>query len=180
MSIEVSPTQSGTPFNLKFCFEPRSRLFGLIIGINKYQSDGIPDLQGCKLDAQSIVDLLSQKLHIRSSHFLCLADERATRRAIIDGFEHHLIENENIEHGDVMIIYYAGHGSRPTAPKGWVADDNKVETICPHDERTLDCNGEEIFGIPDRTICGLLRKLCKFKGDKIVRMTCYFTSSLLD
>jgi hypothetical protein len=179
MSRKISATQCGTSFNLTFRFEPRSRLFGLIIGINKYQSDGILNLQGCKTDGQSIIDLLSQKFHIRSSHFLCLADEKATRSAIIDGFQRHLIENKNIEHGDIMIIYYAGHGSRATAPNGWVADENKVETICPHDERTLDCNGEEIFGIPDRTISGLLRKLCKFKGDKVVRMTCHplFVSS---
>ena len=116
MSREVSATQSGTPFNLKFRFEPRSRLFGLIIGINEYQSGEIPNLKGCKMDAQSMVDLLSQKFHIRSSHFRCLADKNATRSAIIDGFQHHLIENNNIEHGDVMIIYYAGHRSRPTAP----------------------------------------------------------------
>ena len=125
------------------------------------------------MDAQSVVDLLSQKFHIRSSHFRCLADKNATRDAIIDGFQDHLIENNNIEHGDIIIIYYAGHGSRTTAPNGWDADDNKVETICPHDERTRDCNGDEIFGIPDRTISGLLRKLYKFKGDKIVRMTCH-------
>jgi Caspase domain len=172
MSREVSATQSGTPFNLKFRFEPRSRLFGLIVGIDKYQSGGIRNLQGCKADAQSMVDLLSRKFHIRSSHFRCLADERATRSAIIDGFEHHLIENNNIERGDAILIFYAGHGSRATAPSRWAADERKVETICPHDERTRDCNGKEIFGIPDRTIGGLLRKLCSFKGSNIVRMTC--------
>jgi hypothetical protein len=178
MSRELST--AATPFKLKFHFERRSRLFGLIIGINKYQSHRIPNLQGCKTDAQSIVDLLSQKFHIRSSHFLCLADEKATRSAILGGFQHHLIENDNIEHGDVIIIYYAGHGSRAAAPNGWLADDNMAETICPYDERTRDHSGEEIFGIPDRTICGLLRKLCKFKGENIVRYDLSPSSSLLD
>jgi len=172
MSRKVSATQSGTPFDLKFCFEPRSRLFGLIVGIDQYKSDDIRDLRGCKADAQSMVDLLSRKFHIRSSHFLCLANERATRSVIIDGFQHHLIENSNIERGDAILIFYAGHGSRAAAPKGWVADDSKVETICPYGEWTLDCYKKEIFGIPDRTIGGLLRKLCSFKGDNIVRMTC--------
>jgi hypothetical protein len=179
MSREVSATQSGTPFTLKFRFKPRSRLFGLIIGIDKYQSSsnqsgGIHNLRGCKADAQSMVDLLSRKFHIRSSHFLCLADERATRNAIMNGFQHHLIENNNIERGDAILVFYAGHGSRAAAPKGWNADEKKVETICPYDERTFDCDGKEIFGIPDRTIGGLLRKLCSSKGDNIVRMTCRF------
>jgi hypothetical protein len=172
MSRKVSTVQNGTPFDLKFRFEPRSRLFGLIVGIDQYKSDDIRDLRGCKADAQSMVDLLSRKIHIWSSHFLCLANEKATRSAIIGGFQHHLIENSNIERGDVILIFYAGHGSRAAAPKGWVADGSKVETICPYDEWTLDCYKKEIFGIPDRTIGGLLRKLCSFKGDNIVRMTC--------
>jgi hypothetical protein len=165
--------QSGTSFDLKLHFKPRSRLFGLIIGIDKYQSDEIRDLQGCKADAQSMVDLLSRKFHIWSSHFLCLANKRATRSAIIAGFQHHLLENNNIERGDAILIFYAGHGSQVTALPQWFADEGKVETICPHDERTYDGNGKEIFGIPDRTIGGLLRKLCSFKGDNIVRMTCH-------
>ena len=155
---------------LKFRFEPRSRLFGLIIGIDKYVSDGIRDLQGCKADAQSMVDLLSRKFHIRSSHFLCLANERATRSAIIGGFQHHLIENDNIGCGDAILIFYVGHGSQTTVPLRWIADGRKVKTMCPYDEQTLDCNEKEIFGIPDRTIGGLLRKLCYFKGNNIVRM----------
>lgn len=178
MSREVSATQSGTPFNLQFRFKHRSRLFGLIVGIDKYksnsnQSGGIHNLRGCKADTQSMVDLLSQKFHIRSSHFLFLTDERATRNAIINGIQHHLIENNNIERGDAILIFYVGHGRRAAAPKGWVADETKVETICHYDERTFDCDGKEIFGIPDRTIGGLLRKLCSYKGDNIVRMTCH-------
>jgi hypothetical protein len=152
-------------------------MFGLIIGIDKYKSDEIRDLKGCKGDAQSVVDFLSHKFHIRSSHFLRLADERATRSAIIDGFQNHLINNSNIEHGDAIVIFYAGHGSRAFAPQGWIADNKKVETVCPHDERTIGRDGKEIFGIPDRTIGGLLRKLSFLKGDNIVRViSCPFFS----
>jgi len=152
-------------------------MFGLIIGIDKYQSDEIRDLKGCKRDAQSVVDFLSHKFHIRSSHFLRISDERATRRAIIDGFQNHLIENSHIEHGDPMVIFYAGHGSRAYAPDGWIADKKRVETVCPHDERSIGHDGKEIFGIPDRTIGGLLRKLSFIKGDNIVRvLSCTFLS----
>ena len=149
-------------------------MFGLIIGIDKYESAEIRDLQGCKGDAQSMIDFLSHKFHIRSSHFLRLSDERATRSAIIDGFQKHLINNSHIERGDALVIFYAGHGSRADAPKGWVADNRKVETICPHDERTTGDDCKEVFGIPDRTIGGLLRKLSFTKGDNIVRVISRF------
>jgi hypothetical protein len=145
-------------------------MFGLVIAIDNYQSDGIPDLLGCKEDAQAMLGFLSFKYHIRSSHFLCLTDEKATRNAIITVFQHHLIENSSIEHGDTIIIFYAGHGSQADAPKGWAADNGKVEIICPHDERGMD-GDTEIFGIPDRTMGGLLRRLSCVKGDNIVRAT---------
>jgi len=148
-------------------------MFGLIIGIDKYKSRDIQDLQGCKRDAQSMIDLLSHKFCVPSSHFLCLANERATRSAIIAGFQKHLIENNNIEQGDAIVIFYAGHGNRVAAPKGWIADNDRVETICPHDERTIGRDGKEIFAIPDRTIGGLLRRLASVKGDNIVRTTSY-------
>jgi hypothetical protein len=50
---------------------------------------------------------------------------------------------------------------------------NTIDTICPHDERTLDTNGNHISGIPDRTINGLLRRLAFTKGDNIVRLESY-------
>jgi hypothetical protein len=148
-------------------------MFGLIIGIDQYESDKIRNLRGCKGDAHDMVDFLSDKYHIRSSHFLYLADERATRSAIINAFQHHLIENDNIEYGDAIVIFHAGHGGRAAAPKGWIADDHNVETLCPYDERTVGHDGKEIFGIPDRTIGGLLRMLSRTKGNNIVRVvTC--------
>jgi Caspase domain len=162
------------PINLNLRFEPRSRMFGLIIAIDKYKSDEIRNLRGCKGDAHDIVDFLSYKYHIRSSHFLYLADAKATRSAIINAFQHHLIENNNIEFGDAIVIFYAGHGSRAAAPEGWVAHDKNIETICPHDERTVTSHDrKEVFGIPDRTIGGLLRRLSHTKGNNIVRVvTC--------
>lgn len=151
-------------------------MFCFIVGIDKYKSPDIPNLNGCKRDAQSMVDFLSHKFHVPSSHFLCLANEKATRSAIISGFQKHLIENNNIERGDAMVVFYAGHGSRVLAPKGWVADGSKIETICPHDERTIGRNGKEVFSIPDRTLGGLLRKLSSIKGDNIVRMPRHFVA----
>ena len=164
-------TRNGGPFTLNFRFQPRNRMFGLAIGIDNYQCNAIRDLQGCKRDAESIRECLSDIFRVPSDHFLLLTNEAATRSAIITGFENHLIKNSNIERGDAIVLFYAGHGSRTVAPRGWVADDSKVETICPYDERTFDDNGGEIFGIPDRTIGGLLRRLASSKGDNIVRLT---------
>jgi len=152
-------------------------MFGLFISIDDYKCQAIPKLRGCKRDAQSLKDVLSHKFHVPPNNFFLLADKRATRRAIIiDGFQNHLINNGYIQRGDAIVIFYAGHGSQTDAPNGWVADGGKVETICPYDERSKGKDGKEIFGIPDRTIGGLLRSLATAKGDNIVRGTrCSFS-----
>ncbi|KIM74195.1 hypothetical protein PILCRDRAFT_51362, partial [Piloderma croceum F 1598] len=143
-------------------------MFGLIIGIDKYKSDNIRNLRDCKGDTHDMVDCLSYKYHIRPSHFLYLADERATHSAIINAFQHHLIENNSIEYGDAIVIFYTGHGGRAVAPKGWIAGDHNVKTLCPHDEPTVGHDGKKFFGIPDRMIGGLLRMLSHTKGNNIV------------
>jgi hypothetical protein len=136
-------------------------------------------LAGCESDAKSINDLLIKKLHVPSSNIALLLSEDATREAIISTFQSHLIGNNEIQTDDAMVFFYAGHGSRIEAPKGWVTGGNQIETICPHDERTMLGKGDLIFGIPDRTINGLLRKLASIKGDNIVRLVLSLSFLLL-
>jgi hypothetical protein len=158
-------TRNGGAFILNFCFQPRNRMFGLLIGIDTYKCTTIRHLQGCERDAQSMKECLADIFRVPSDHFFMLANEAATRSAIIAGFENRLTENSDIERGDAIIIFYAGHCSRA------MPEDRMTISICPHDAQTLDDNGGEIFGIPDRTIGELLRKLASAKGDNIVRLT---------
>jgi Caspase domain len=144
------------------------RIFALIVAIDKYKSCEIPTLLGCENDGRSISDFLTKTLHVPSSHILILVNEAASRHAIIASFKSHFIRNEEIRKGDAMIFFYAGHGSRVEAPPGWSADNNLMETICPHDERTKDGDQNDVHGIPDRTIDGLMRSLAFHKGDNIV------------
>jgi len=152
---------------LDSCVE--SRVFALIVAIDKYKNDQIPNLSGCENDGQNINAFLTKILHVPPSHIVFLTNEAATRHGIISNFETHLIQNTEIRKGDAMVFFYAGHGSRIAAPQRWLADSHLIETICPHDERTEDAEGNWIHGIPDRTIDGLMRKLAIHKGDNIVR-----------
>ena len=115
-------------------------------------------------------EFLFKKLHVPQSHVLVLINGEATREAILAGFNNHLIGNPSItpKGGDAMIIYYAGHGSETPAPKGWPSQGGKIVNICPCDEGTTRVDGTEVYGIPDRTIVALLRKLAAKKGDNIV------------
>ncbi|KAJ7154179.1 caspase domain-containing protein, partial [Mycena filopes] len=151
--------------------EPRNTsrcpVFAFIIGIDKYSSNTIPNLKGCVNDAQAIMSYLTERYRIPDSQIALLIDNEATRKAILQKFQTHLIDNPAIEKDDAIIIYYAGHGSRAPAPDSWPSTDGTVQTLVPHDEREKTSKGEVTHGIPDRTLNLLLGALASAKGNNI-------------
>jgi hypothetical protein len=87
-----------------------------------------------------------------------------------------LIDNPNIRHGDPILFYFAGHGSRVTAPSSWPiawkdSDERReIEAILPYDsvrDTRKARHDREIPGIPDRTLGSLLRKIAARHGSNI-------------
>jgi hypothetical protein len=155
-------------------YSDERQIFALIIGINKYKNQEIPELSGCVNDCNNILHFLTSYLCVPQDHIVVLTNEAATRHAILSSFENHLIQNSRIKKGDAMLFFYAGHGSRVEAPSGWLAGDGMIETICPCDERMRGATDDFIHGIPDLTIDGLMRRLAFHKGDNIVCALCFF------
>ncbi|CAE6415206.1 unnamed protein product [Rhizoctonia solani] len=157
--VSNEPTQPDQP--------PVPRIHGLIIGVNKYaRSDIHANLHGCVGDAQSMLKYFID-LGVPEDRFLCLYNEHATRDAILGAFVNRLIHNPDIKPHDPIVIYFAGHGDRMPAPKGWQTTDGMVEMILPHDVSTTDKNGQYNYGIPDLTLAFLLYKLSQEKGNNI-------------
>ncbi|KAG8715603.1 hypothetical protein FRC11_002490 [Ceratobasidium sp. 423] len=147
---------------------PKSEVYGLIIGINRYQRRDIhQDLMGSVGDAMSVFDFFTEHLGVPKDRFVCLFDEHATRDAIINTFVNHLINNPAIRPHDAIVIYFAGHGDRMPAPAGWQSADGKVEMILPYDASTYDAHGRYNYGIPDLTLAFLLYKLSQEKENNI-------------
>jgi Caspase domain len=147
------------------------RVFALLIGIDDYDFV-TPKLQGCKNDVESMKQFLTDAF--TNPTIECLIDKQATRQAILNKFKEHFSNNREINEGDVMVFYFAGHGSRVDTPEGWKAWDGKIETICPCDQAPLNPApesepGSRVGGIPDHEINVLLRGLAKEKGNNIVR-----------
>ncbi|KAL5639957.1 hypothetical protein ACGC1H_006501 [Rhizoctonia solani] len=142
------------------------RIHGLIIGIDEYmQSDVHPALQGCVGDAKSMLNYF-RYLGTLEDHFRCLYNEGATRDAILNAVID-LINNPDIKPHDPIVIYFAGHGDRMPAPRGWQSPNGLVEMILPHDAGSFDVHGHYIHGIPDLTLAFLLYKLSQEKGNNI-------------
>ncbi|KAJ7289165.1 caspase domain-containing protein [Mycena rebaudengoi] len=152
------------------------QVFVLIVGIDSYiRAAEYPTLDGCVNDANAFRDFLldtreSCGLEVPAGNIKFLTDEDATRSAIISTFQSHFINNPQIpDNGNTtMIFFFAGHGDRVAAPSNLKSSsDGMVETICPHDEGTLDAAGQYVHGIPDYVLGWLLHELAATKGKNI-------------
>jgi len=85
----------------------------VVIGIDTYnpKNDNLrfQNLDGCVNDARSVRDLLISRYQFTASMIDTLYDNRATRDNILESFDK-LLNQSNP--GDIVVIYYAGHGSQ--------------------------------------------------------------------
>ncbi|KAJ6530186.1 caspase domain-containing protein [Mycena capillaripes] len=145
-----------------------TQLFAFIIGIDQYKSPSLVNLRGAVNDAHGFKDFLTQTLHVPESSIKLLTNGDATRADIIANFQTHLTKNRNIRAGgDIIIFFFAGHGSRVQAPPAFETSSGWVETMCPYDEGTTDTAGNYIHGIPDYTLHWLLQQLAATKGNNL-------------
>lgn len=108
----------------------QTNAYALLIGINKYKY--APDLLGAVNDVHSIKRLLVDSFDFKDDerHIKVLTNEQATRKAIIEAIENHLLAKAN--KNSVVVLHYSGHGSQLKDVSGDEAD-GYDETIVPHD-----------------------------------------------
>lgn len=119
----------------------------LLVGINDYApvGPGGPDLRGCVNDVRDMAHTLNALgiVAAEPTAMRILTDERATRAAILEGFEWLL---NGAARGDVLIFHYSGHGSQVIDVSGDEAD-TRDETICPHDFATAGMITDDDFRV---------------------------------
>lgn len=109
-------------------------LFALLIGIDNYPNPR-HILRGCRNDVAQMDQYLSSYCQSMGYAYqpLILTDSNATRKGIVQGFDHFDAANEQ----DCCLLYYAGHGSRSEAPEAfWGLEyDHTLESIVCWDSR---------------------------------------------
>lgn len=143
----------------------------LFIGINTYKPDNAksspdreapPNLAGCVNDALAMKEIMQIRYGFEEKNITTLFNQDASRAGIIKEIEK-LIEVS--KKGDVVFIFYAGHGSQVKNSLS-VEADKMDETIVPADAY----KGEK--DIRDKELAVLLNKLV----DKGVIVTAIFDS----
>ncbi len=104
--------------------------FALLVGINQYQYQ--KNLNGAVNDVHNMKSILINRFGFTddAKHIRVLTNEQATRRAILNELQQHLIANANQQ--SIIVFHYSGHGSRLKDINGDETD-GYDETIVPYD-----------------------------------------------
>src|SRR5688572_6965165 len=88
-------------------------VYALLVGIDVYPRPEY-NLRGCVNDISAFEEIMATMVPANVLKVQKLLNDRATRAAVIAGFEHHL---SHAGPGDTALFYYAGHGSQERAPE---------------------------------------------------------------
>ncbi len=111
----------------------------LLIGINNYESESVPDLRGAVNDVALLRRVLVDRLGFPAENVRALLDKDADRRSIMDALADLAAR---VDTGDTVYVHFSGHGSQVKDQNGDEFD-GLDETILPSDARTR--------GVPDIT-----------------------------
>ncbi|KAK0470864.1 hypothetical protein IW261DRAFT_1321334, partial [Armillaria novae-zelandiae] len=168
-----------------------SKFWAVIIGIDDYKTS---PLRGCVSDAEMVVKYLSEDLRVPGDHIqlllIELTDEgisKPTRAKIVNALLR-LSTNPDIQHGDNMVVYFAGHGTKYDCDgysqyKGPAAL-GTIEALCPidrgsqdttstkasdakDDESSVTGDAHAVPDISDREINTILTEIARNKGNRI-------------
>ncbi len=122
----------------------------------------ITDLAGAQADAEEIAEILKAKYGFQATDMKVLLNGAATRAAILAAIDNLTRASQR---GDVVAIYYAGHGAQRYNSKSWKPT-HLDQTIVP-----VDANAG-VFDIRDKELAVLFNQLL----DKGVTLTLIFDS----
>ncbi|GAK59652.1 putative caspase-1, p20 [Candidatus Vecturithrix granuli] len=101
----------------------------LVVGIDKYYNPQW-NLQGCTMDAAIMSGMLQDHFGFIGDNVRLVLDDRATKANILSRLDW-LVRDAKA--GDVLVFFYAGHGSQVRDRDGDELEDQLDEILCPHD-----------------------------------------------
>jgi hypothetical protein len=157
-------------------------IYALLVGIDAYHPasvPAVPTLKGCVNDIRAIETYLRERIAKESEWKLVepadqpwiLSNEKATRQAIINGFQQHLC---NAQGDDVVLFYYAGHGAQEKAPEDfWHLEPDRLdETLVCYDSRT-----EGSRDLADKELAYLISQVAQKNPHVVIILDCCHSGS---
>lgn len=155
------------------------QLRALLVAVNEYDADSVPDLAGCENDILAIESLLKDRFGVLPENICKRVNAEATREGIIGSFRSHLIEHAQEwsqsarAAGDTppgYLYYFSGHGSQASTLRA--TEDQRVESTVPSDSRT---NG--VHDIKDWELGKLIKDLGEHSENITIILDCCHSGS---
>ncbi len=135
----------------------------LVIGIDRYEDNGIPNLNNAVRDAKRFVEILHTTYQFEAANTIELYNEAATKDKILEVFDLHI---NDLGKEDNLIVYFSGHGDLlEHINKGyWIPTEARLEKRGDYLSNTevLDffrfLKVHHIFAIVDACFSGALAK----------------------
>ena len=112
--------------------------YALLVGITKYKSDSLNQIDGCRNNVPLLAQSLTDDYGFAKSDVHILLDDQAGKKAVINEFRSHLIENarraKQQSKEAVVFYYFCGHGSQYPDQDG-DENDGLDETFVAYDSR---------------------------------------------
>lgn len=141
----------------------------LIVGVDSYAAGSVTALRGCAADAAAMQAYFTRQLGVPLEQVRVLVNEAATRAAVLQAWQEHLIAQA--APGVQLFFHYSGHGSQapsidPNEP------DRLDETLVVHDSRQPGS-----YDILDKEL-GYLIRAAEAKGAQVsVLLDCCHSGS---
>jgi hypothetical protein len=152
--LYVSYTGAPSPFlpgELPRSLRGAMRLHGVFVGIDRYSDRLIPDLRCAKADVDRFASLVEETLAPGERTIHRLADEQATRSAILGTIGVEVAATATAD--DIVVVHFSGHGSPEL--RGGV--DDAARYLVPFDAEYGNLYGSAID--MDRELAGLVRRI---------------------
>lgn len=159
----------------------KKNCYALFIGIDNYDNALVPDLSGCIKDAQRFLNYLIQHLNedsytLHARRLFTNTNNPPTRANILASIRDHLGQAQE---DDLVLLFYAGHGSKEMAPVHFLEADGYMQTLVPSDARQPTANGQRVRNILDKEMRFLLDELWQKTQAEIVFLqdSCHSTGA---
>jgi hypothetical protein len=148
----------------------KKRCYALFIGINTYENEKVANLSGCIQDAQRLLNYIEanlnqEKYELKVKTLFTGSENSPTRQNIIENIQTHLGQATK---EDMILLFYAGHGSKEKAPVQFKEADGNFQTLVPCDARNSTATGGTIRNILDKELRFLLHQLWEKERPEIV------------
>lgn len=148
----------------------KKKCYALFIGVNTYDNEKVANLSGCIQDAQRLLNYIEanlnqEKYELNAKTLFTGSEILPTRQNIIETIKTHLGQATK---EDLILLFYAGHGSKEKAPANFKEADGNFQTLVPCDARNINATGGTIRNILDKELRFLLHQLWEKEQPEIV------------